>query len=331
MKILFNVNTGLGLNGGSISIIGCANNLLKFGHEVIIVDRMKNKCKGFILNAEHKIIKNINEFPKCDVIIATDYKSVDSTVKIPSDKCKLKIHYLRAWENWVMSENKIINNILKSPLIKVVNGLCLQNKLKKYKIDSYLIRPGHDINDFNNLNIRNKNKIIIGGLYHTKHKTKKSDLIIKIVKKIKSKYNNIELHMFGTPNDPNNSIIDKYLKQPSIKEKNKFYNNIDIWLATSELESLHICPAESMLTGCCVIGNNSKMNGTQDYLTNMKTGLISKNNSDDFVKKIEILINNKKLRNKLTEDGRKKILDLGDREKNMKKFINLMEKLINER
>lgn len=331
MRIIFNVKTGLGLNGGSITVISCANTLSELGHDVTLVDRMKNQCTGFPLRTKHKIIKNINEFPECDVIIATDYKSVDSTIKISSNKYKLRIHYLRAWENWVMPENEIVNKILKSPLVKVVNGLCLQNKLKKYGVSSFLIRPGNDLNDFNNLNIRDDNKVIIGGLYHTKHKTKRSDLILKIVKKLKKKYNNIELHMFGTPNNPNNPIIDKYIKKPSIKEKNKFYNNIDIWLATSELESLHIVPQEAMLTGCCVVGNDSEMNGTKDYLVDGKTGLISKNNKNDFIKNIEILINDKNIRHRIGKAGREKIIEFGDRKENMERFVKLLEKLINEK
>lgn len=330
MKIIFNVYAGLGLNGGSITIINCANTLSKLGHEVTIIDRMKNQCNGFPLKVKHKIIKNIDQFPKCDVIIATDYKSVYSTVKIPNDKCRLKIHFLRAWEKWSISENNIIKDILGSPLIKVVNGLSLQNKLKKYDVYSYLIRPGNDFDNFSLMNIRNKNKIVLGGLYHTKHKTKRSDLIIKIAKKLKLKYNNVELYMFGTPSNPNISVIDKYIKQPSIKEKNKFYNNINIWLATSELESLHIVPQEAMLTECCVIGNDSKMNGTKDYLIDGETGLLCSNNKNDFINKIELLINDKKLRNKLSLNGREKIIELGDREENMNKFIKLMEKLLNE-
>jgi len=333
VKIIFNIKTGLGLNGGSITIISCANTLSDLGHDITVIDRMKNQCVGFPLKTKvkHKIIKNINEFPECDVVIATDYKSVDSTIKISNNKCKLKIHYLRAWENWIMSENKIVNKILKSPLVKVVNGICLQNKLKKFGIDSFLIHPGNDLNNFNNLNIRSDNKIVIGGLYHTKHKTKKSDLVLKIIKKLKKKYDNVELNMFGTPNNPNNVIIDKYVKKPSIKEKNKFYNKIDIWLATSELESLHIVPQEAMLCGATVVGTDTEMSGTKDYLMDGKTGLISKNNKNDFIEKIELLISNKELRNKLSENGRKKIIEMGSRKENMKRFIRLLIKLMEEK
>lgn len=329
MRIIFDLrNTGLGNGGGSETIIKSVNILSELNQNIMIIDSGKNKNTWTKLNVEHKIIKNINQIPNSDVIISTGYKSVFQTMKIPDNKIKLKIHWMRGFENWVLSENDIINKIFRSPLIKVVNGICLQNKLKKYNIDSYLIRPGNNLNDFSNLNIRDKNKIVIGGLYHIKHKTKRSDLIIKITKKLKSKYNNIELHMFGTSNDPNIKEIDKYIKQPNINEKNLFYNNVDVWLSTSELDSLHIPPQEAMLCGCCVIGNNSEMNGTLDYLINNHTGLICKNKIDKYIKNIEILINDKDLRNKLSINGKNKIIELGDRKKNMIEFIKLMEKLM---
>lgn len=325
MKIVFNVVSGLGLNGGSLTIINSANTLLSLGHDVEIIDRSKNKCTWVPLKAKHTVINDINNFPKCDVVIATDYKSVESTIKIPVSKCRLKIHYMRAWENWVMSDEQIVNKILKSPLIKVVNGVCLQNKLREYNTDSYVIRPGNDLENFYPLNIRSNNKIIIGGLYHTKHKTKRSDWIIEVSKKLKSKYNNIELWMFGTDINPNDKSIDKYFQQPSISDKNIFYNNIDIWLSTSCLESLHIPPQEAMMTECCVIGTKAPLSGTQDYLISGNTGLISENNLKDFIKSIDKLIKDKKLREMLGKNGREKIIALGDRKFNMKKFIELIE------
>jgi len=330
MKILFDLrNTGCGNGGGSQTLIKSANTLSHIGHSVTMIDSGKNKHTWNKLKVEHRIVKNVNNIPDSDVVISTGFKSITPTLNLP-DRCGKKIIWCRGWETWVYNECKIVK-LFQNSITIIVNSIGLQNKLKKYKIKSFIIRPGNDFNNFELKNIRNRNKIVLGGLFNVKHKTKKSDLIIKIAKKLKSKYNNIELHMFGTPNYPNNPIIDKYIKQPGIKEKNKFYNGIDIWLSTSILEGLHICPAEAMLCGCVVIGNDSELSGTCDYLTNMKTGLISKNNSDDFVKKIEILINNKKLRNKLTEDGMNKIIELGDREKNMKKFIKLMENLINEK
>lgn len=330
MKIIFDLrNTGLGNGGGSQTLVKSANVLSDIGHDVKIIDSGKNQHTWNKLNVEHIIIKNDNDIPNSDVVIATGFKSIIPMLESPR-RCGKKLIWCRGWELWIFDENKIIKLFKNNNFIKIVNSIGLQNKLKKYNIDSYIIRPGHDFEDFYPMNIRNKNKVIIGGLYNYKHKTKNSDLIIKIAKNLKLKYNNIELHMFGTSNNPNNKFIDKYVRQPNVKEKNNFYNNIDIWLSTSELEGLHICPAEFMLTKSCVIGNNSEMNGTRDYLINSETGLVSCGSKNDYIDKIELLIKNNNLRKKLSECGRNKILELGDRKDNMRKFIKLMERLTSD-
>jgi len=327
MKIVFDLrNTGLGNGGGSSTLVKSSNILYSLGHNIIVIDSGRNQHTWTKLNVEHRIIKSINDVPNSDIVISTGYKTVLQTVKLP-ERCGKKLIWMRGWELWQMSEENIIKKVLKSPLIKVVNSFCLIDKLKKYGVDSYLIRPGNNLNDFNNLNIRNKNKIVLGGLFNIKHKTKRSDLIIKIAQKLKLKYSNIELHMFGNHKNQNTSMIDKYISQPSIKEKNKFYNHIDIWLSTSILEGLHITPQEAMLCGCVVIGNNSELSGTKDYLIDNKTGLLCSNTKDDFIENIEKLIIDKNLREKLGKNGRNKIIELGDRKYNMEKFVKLMEKI----
>jgi hypothetical protein len=112
-------------------------------------------------------------------------------------------------------------------------------------------------------------------------------------------------------------------------EKNKLYNEIDIWLAPTELEGLHIPPQEIMLTEGCVLGTNAGMSGTQDYLENNKTGSVSNNTFTNFLEKTHELIKNKELRIKLGIEGRKKIIELGNREDNMKKMLELFNEIIN--
>lgn len=337
MNIIFDLrNTGLGNNGGSFTIVKCANIFTELGNNIKIIDSFKNCHTWEKLKCEHIIIKNNNDFPVSDVIISTGLKSTKPTIDIPNNKCKLKLHYIRGHETWVYPESYIIENIYKNnKLIKVVNSLNLYNLLKSYNINSYIIHPGYDIDLLYPIkeikDKKNNNEIIIGGLYNLRHKTKRTDWILKSFNILKDKYKNIKLWMFGsnTLKDNNHiNIINKYIKQPNSNEKNIFYNNIDIWLAPTELEGLHIPPAECMLTGGCIIGTNTKLNGMNDYLIDNETGLISKNNINDFINKIEKVILDKELRIKLGKEGRKKILEIGDRKKNMIEFIKLIEKII---
>ncbi len=331
MKILFDLrNTGLGNGGGSMTLVKSANTLAELGHTVTIIDSGKNQHTWTPLKVEHKIIKNRSDPPNADVVIATGFKSVAPTLEL-HDRCGKKLIWIRGWELWVFNENKIVESVLKQPITKVVNSIGLQNKLKVYDIYSPIVHPGNDLDDFSVLNIRRNNKIIIGGLYHDKHrKIKRVDWVLETYRKLKEKYSNLELWMMGNckPDPYDLRLIKNYFKQPSLEQKNNFYNNIHIWLATSELEGLHIPPQEAMLTECAVVGTKAPLSGTQDYLINKETGLVAENNLKDFIKCVERLIIDKKLRENLGKNGREKIIDLGDRKKNMKKFIKLMETLI---
>lgn len=323
MKIIFNLrNVGLGPNGGSLTLIKSANTLAELGNEVIIVDSGKNQCKWCKLNVEHSITKN---FPKSDIIIATGFKSYLPTINLPSKHGK-KYVWVRGWETWNSHETNIVKIISDSRMSKIVNSIGLQNKLKRFNISSNVIYPGYDFDEIYPLNIRGKDdKIRVGGLNNSRHFTKRSDWIIKSAYILKGIYKNLELWMFGSEK-VNDDRIDKYFRQPSIKDKNEFYNMVDIWLSPSCNEGFHMPPAEAMITGCPVIGVNAELSGTKDYLINNITGLTSEDNMIPFMNKTMDLIENKSFRERLGINARKKILEIGDRKKNMKKMVEIFEK-----
>lgn len=325
MRILFNlINVGLGDNGGSSTLIKSANMIIKLGHKVIFIDSGKNQHTWTRLKAEHKIIKKTNNIPDADIVIATGFKSWDHTFKLP-ERCGTKVIWLRGWETWQAPENQLIY-LLKNPsCFPIVNSEGLQNKLLKYKIKSKLIRPGNDFNGLYPLNIRGQEKIILGGLYHTKHNTKRSDWILQAAHILKKKFNNIQLHMFGTSPNPKLPIIDKYVQKPDLLNKNIFFNKIDIFLSPSKLEGLHIVPQEAMATGCPIVGTNAELSGTQDYLFHERNGLVAENNFESFLNYIILLIKDKQLRSNLGSHTVEDVKKLGNRRKNMRKMVIYLE------
>lgn len=332
MKILFNViNSGLGNNGGTNTIIHSANTLTDLGHDVTIIDNSKNKNTWVPLRAKHNIIDFILDIDSdSNCIIATSFTTVKSTLKISNHTGIKAFHWIRGWELWNMNEEEIIKDVLNVPTTKLVNSLNLQKKLKSYNIDSYLVRPGYDLGDLYPTSLRHhdeKPEIVLGGLYHGgKHRsTKRTDWILEATKILKNKYGKkIKLHMFGENKDPKNPIIDKYISNPNIITKNEFYNEIDIWLAPSKLEGLHIPPAEAMLTCCPVIGTNTELNGMNDYLIDKKTGIVTDDNLNSFINGIEILIKDPMLRRVYGNEGHSEIYSIGSREKNMKQLIEIL-------
>jgi hypothetical protein len=197
VKIIFNcLSTGCGPNGGTHTIVQSANILKKLDNDVIIIDSGKNKYTWDKLLVPHIILHDLNHVPEAHVVVSTGYNSVKSTLALPK-KCGVKLHWMRAWELWKMNEKMISQKILNVPTIKIVNSICLQNRLNEYKIKSYIIRPGNNFNEYYPLNIRGKNnKIILGGLYNVSHSTKRTDWILKVTEILKKNNKNILLYMF---------------------------------------------------------------------------------------------------------------------------------------
>lgn len=332
MRIIFNLfNTGLGNNGGSSTIVKSANTLVDLGCEVIIADTGKNKHTWTPLKAKHLVVNDIYHIPHADVIIATGFNSVHATVKAPKE-CGKKFHWIRGFELWNTSKEGLID-ILKLPTYKMVNSICLRKLLDMYNISSELIRPGYDFDEIYPLDIRDEcRKPKIGALYNsgTKRKTKRVDWVFKAIEKLRESYV-VDLLMYGSEtrveHSPNN-LISYYINEPTIETKNKLYNLCDIWIAPTELEGLHIPPAEAMLTECPVVGTDAQLNGMEDYLIHGDSGLVSANNISAFTEAIEMLLVDKDLRLRLGENARKKVLSLGSRKENMTYMLEFFEHLL---
>jgi len=327
LRIVFNLlNTGLGNNGGSLTLIKSANMLKKMGHDVIVVDGGKNKNTWVPLIAPHLIISGYKDIPQSDVIIATGIKSVDSTNKSNIDK---KFFWIRGYEKWVYPEDILIQVTKESSTKKIVNSICLQNKFKQFGIESELIRPGYDFNEFYPLNIRKKNKkIVLGGLYSSgkKRECKRSEWIIKAYKQLLTMDYDVLLYMYGSDGTPREYDVNFYAQNPANNMKNTLYNTCDIWLAPTKYgEGLHLPPAEAGLGECSCVGTDNDLNGL-DYLIHNKTGLLSKDNFQDFLFKIIDLIKDKDLRIELGKNLRQEVMSYGSREENMKRMIELFEK-----
>lgn len=332
MKILFDTHgCPLANNGGSSTIVKSANTLVELGgHEVIIHANAPNQHDWIPLKANYTICNDINKVPAADVVIATGFVTVNHVLWL-SNKCGKKFHWIRAWETWQIGDDQDIKKIvLDAPTIKLVNSIQLQRKLQSMGSDSIIIRPGYDYDLLCPTNQRDTNgNIIIGGLYRIGYhgKRKRTDWIFKTVNALRKKGYKISLWMFGNEmvENGNGIEIDKYFLKPPPETKNFFYNKVDIWLAPTQSEGLHMPAAEAMLTECPVVGTEAPLSGMEDYLEHEITGLVSKNNIDSFIKSTEQLIKHKILRRNLGVAGRERVLELGDRKANMQKLVKVLE------
>ncbi len=331
MRIIFDLRSvGLGNNGGSLTLIKCGNTLVDMGHDIFFIDRGKNQHTWVPLKAEHIITKLNNKLPDADFIIATGYRSVASTCQAPS-RCGHKVHYIRGWETWQMTEKDIIEKVLKVPTIKLVNGIGLQEKLMQYGFSSHVIRPGYDFDEIYPTHTRDSKKgVVIGGIYlsGTRGNRKRTQWLFRVARHLKTRYKDVEFWLFGNEGSPQDHLVDKYIRTPKPKEKNEFYNSIDIWMSPSYLEGLHLPPAEAMMTGCPVVSTKAEMSGVRDYIINGESGILSKDDLNSFSSDVEHLYNHNECRERISKNAIESIKKIGDRKKNMQKMIDLFMEFI---
>ena len=144
MRIVFDLyDTGLGNNGGSRTLLLCAEAMVSLGHEVMVYSNVGSrytwhKPKGV------KIITG-NHMPPSDLAISSTPKTVDHTVMCAAKK---KVYYIRGYEVFWCSK-KLVHDGYKK-LKCIVNSEWLQRKLRSLGVNSDVVYPGLDYDIFYN-------------------------------------------------------------------------------------------------------------------------------------------------------------------------------------
>lgn len=303
MKILFDAfECGLGNNGGTKTIIRSAETLNSLGYQADILAEV-NKYKL----TKHNLNITNNNSEKYDYIVSVSAWDLNHTLHCKDVK---KVWWCRGWENWICGDSWFAykaKDFVENGGHIIVNSSWLIDKFKTtINYEPVLCYSGLDLDIWETYSLRSE-VVTVGALYHHKHKTKGNNFIDEIINRT-SNYKNIKFEILYSNDDF------------GYKELIKLYNKCDIWLSTSILEGFHNVPAEANLCGCLVLFNNVIGNGVADY-ANEKTGMqytgidqaIShiKNPDYNLIENMQEVLKNK----------------IGDREKNMKKFVSILSEL----
>ena len=309
MNILFNASQcNLGPNGGTKTIIRCAETLQDMGHNVAIWAEV-NKYTWH--KPKVKILKcgELNEFEvnpnNCTMVNV----SVWETISRPVFYHNTTYWYMRGWESWVHGEYWLIQQIKKFVSAGgriIVNSSWLMDQLKeKCGVDSVLCYAGLDLDVWarNNEDRENYSCYDIGGLHYRKHKTKRSDILEKVAD-------------WAIENN-------KKIWYTSISSGHRedtmrmMYSTSSMWILPTQLEGFSQVGAEAGLCGSLLVCNRMKSNGTNDFATD-ETAM----RYDNWEELIECIENPdfSKVPN-MQRVLREKI---GNREWNMKKFVEIL-------
>jgi hypothetical protein len=311
MKLAFNsINSGLGNNGGSRTIIKCAENIEALGHRCDIIANVDN-FNWF----EHKPV--INYLPEdLDVLIAVACSDVVPTLRANISK---KAWYIRGHENWTMPDEQL-GQLYNSGIFNIVNSRGLQQFLATYGADSKVVYQGIDFDWWEDRKFRPKHSIRIGCLYNKKT-TKRWDDFVKLSETLGTKF----YEYVGIGDTHRDDKFLTYFKANANREElNDIYSSCHIWFAPTELEGLHNVPIEAALCGCLIVCSDAPMNGMGfDYAFDNNTAMVYPARDINYAAE---LIRNpnwgvvERMDNHLRNN-------IGTRDDNMRKMIEYLENL----
>lgn len=303
MRIVFNLNqVGLANNGGCRTIIKCAETLSELGHEALLFTNV-NKYTW------HRIkVPVVKRFPKCDALIATGIKSCWDTL---NRKAEVKLYYIRGFEKWMASKKDLIRSYEQLPCI--VNSSWLQEYLLGYGVQSQVIYPGLDFEQFYLETPTSDRANIIGALFHSRHKTKRHKDAVSVAKKLGCKL----------------VMLNKDVCNPNPDRLRKYYNSVKVWFSPSELEGLHNPPMEAALCGAVVVATDHYRSGTSDYVKNNNTALTyPARDINEACSKVRLLFEDEQTVIRLQKAMKEKLQTvIGDRKTNMTKLVKHIQSL----
>jgi len=303
VHIVFNLhNVGLGNNGGSRTLIRCAETLSLLGHDVTLFSNHPNKYTWH--NMQGVEFHRGDRQPSADLTIATGYNSVPSVLRSKSDK---KVYYIRGYETWVTSEK----NLFKSykSLKCIVNSMWLKKHLKSKGVKSYIVYPGLDLDWF--YYESGKRDRLMGALFSKKHATKRHVDAQKVAEKVGCKL----------------VMLNKDIRAPKVPRLREWYNTIRVWFAPIELEGLHNPPMEAALCGCAVVATDHPRSGMGDYINGDTALTYSARDLDVAAQAVESLLDDPERCDQLSVNMKSLLLEkMGTRKANMERFLSCVGK-----
>ncbi len=299
------------ISGGVMVAIKHAIILKNNGYDVSMINVNKETSKISRLNEKDEYVFVVPKHKadlrqRFDTLVATMWLTLEFVQKYYN--CKNKKYLVQNLESGFYKPTQIEKSKATTTYYKqiridyiTISKWC-QNWLKEYfDVDAKYAPNGIDLTIFKERKRKfdGKIKILIEG--NSKDYYKNVDESFKITNKLdKEKY---EIHYLSYQAAPKKWYeVDKFYHKVPHDKVGEIYNKCDILLKTSILESFSYPPLEMMATrGYCVVVPND---GNIEYLKDNENCLLyEQGNIEEAIEKIEEIVNNKKLREKLEKNG----------------------------
>lgn len=296
------------ISGGVNVILKHCEILRKYGFDVFVLN-MDDNDKD-IINKAGKIFvlvpENIKMYGRIHTLVASLWSTLQFALEYPFVKQinyfvqNFETDFMEYGQYFRIRANATYNTF--KPINYTTMSTWCQNWLKEeYGKESIYVRNGINLQQFpyKERSFNGKIKILVEGnsLDHYKN----VDESFKIVEKLdKDKY---EIHFLSYQGKPKEwYYVDKFMNKVPYDEVGKVYQDADILIKSSLLESFSYPPLEMMATGGLVVAVAN--GGNVEYLKdNYNCLFYEQGNINDAVEKIEMISQDIDLRNRLLKNG----------------------------
>lgn len=242
-----------------------------------------------------------------DVFIVTAVTTVGISRKIFKDR--KFVYFIQGYENWFVSDEYCQKTYALGMTNIVISGW-LKGIVDKYsRTPSVLIMDPIDLNIYKiNTPVVRRKPHTIGVLYHTRPE-KGLPYAIGALKKLKEKYNDLEVYMFGVPDRPK-EFPDwiHYTKKATQEQTVEIYNKVAVWLCATIDEGYGLTGLEAMACGDALV--STAYTGVLEYAGDGKNALLSPvKDVDGLVKNVERVFEDENLRDTLVQNAQKSVKD----------------------
>ncbi len=259
-----------------------------------------------------------------DVIIATAWPTAYKVNALSVSKGK-KFYFIQDYEIWDNEEWAKRTYML--PLQKIVISTWINNCLQRdLGIGPFpIVYNGLDISQYHKVRVYKDLESI--NFLMLNHVLPKKGVVngLKAFEKIREKYPNCQLKMFGMCDGSNLPDYVEYHQNPPKSKIIELYSSSDIFIFPSIEEGWGLTPLEAMACGCVVVGTNTGF--VQDIGLNKINMMISEpQNVYEMIKNIDYLLQNPFEVEKIRKNAYKLIMKL-DWKNSVNKFEDIISKV----
>jgi glycosyltransferase involved in cell wall biosynthesis len=214
----------------------------------------RNRVPWFELNVPVKVIPTItNRFVRdADVILANHWQTAESVARLAPSKGR-KFNFVRDH-----SEDERIIRSLRLPLRQIVSIPWLKDCLEReIGVDVCgIVANGLNMDEFGVEEKRHNDPPVLTMCYNPGDPRKGVEDGLAALERIKAKYPQVEIHLFGWRQPPDLGLDAKFHHRPVKDRLRAVYAGTDIFLAPSRAEGYHNPPREAMAAQCAVVATN---------------------------------------------------------------------------